>query len=91
MLEPVFTASFQRDIKRAQQRGYDMEKLKQAVHMLLRNERPFAPAYRDHPLKGKWKSKRELHIEPDWLLVYEVSETQCFFARTGTHSDIFNE
>ena len=91
MLQPVFTTSFQRDVKRAKQRGYDMEMLKQTVDMLLRNERPFASIYKDHPLKGKWKPKRELHIASDWLLVYEISDKECFFARTGTHSDIFNE
>lgn len=90
MLQPVYTTPFQRDVKRAKQRGYDMEKLRKTVNMLLHNERPFPPAYKDHPLKGKWKPKRELHIEPDWLLVYELSDKECFFARTGTHADLFS-
>ncbi|MDO5484505.1 MAG: type II toxin-antitoxin system mRNA interferase toxin, RelE/StbE family [Desulfovibrionaceae bacterium] len=42
-------------------------------------------------MKGRWKKHRELHIEPDWLLVYSIDGNECFFARTGTHSDIFNE
>ncbi|MCX4310551.1 MAG: type II toxin-antitoxin system YafQ family toxin, partial [Desulfovibrio sp.] len=57
----------------------------------ISNQRPLPPAYKDHPLKGKWEPKRELHIEPDWLLVYEISGEQCFFARTGTHSDLFGK
>ena len=28
--------------------------------------------YRDHSLSGKYKGTRECHIEPDWLLVYEI-------------------
>ena len=27
------------------------------------------PRYRDHALKGKWLGYRDLHIEPDWLLL----------------------
>lgn len=28
---------------------------------------------------------------PDWLLIYRVSETNLYLARTGTHSDLFGE
>ena len=28
--------------------------------------------YRDHDLAGNYKGCRECHIEPDWLLIYEV-------------------
>jgi mRNA interferase YafQ len=91
MLQPVFTTSFEKDVKRIEKRGYDMAKLKAMVDILVLNQRPLPPAYKDHPLKGKWEPKRELHIEPDWLLVYEISGEQCFFARTGTHSDLFGK
>ncbi|MBO6133943.1 MAG: type II toxin-antitoxin system mRNA interferase toxin, RelE/StbE family [Lachnospiraceae bacterium] len=28
--------------------------------------------YRDHELTGKYKGTRECHVEPDWLLIYEI-------------------
>ena len=28
--------------------------------------------YKDHSLSGEYKGTRECHIEPDWLLVYEI-------------------
>jgi mRNA interferase YafQ len=33
----------------------------------------------------------ECHIEPDWLLIYEIDDEQKVvrFMRTGTHSDLF--
>ena len=31
MLQPVFTTSFQKDVKRVEKRGYDMEKLKEVI------------------------------------------------------------
>ena len=44
-----------------------------------------------HPLKGAWKNYRDLHIEPDWLLIYRADETSVLFERTGTHADLFDE
>lgn len=90
MLQPVFTTSFQKDVKRIEKRGYDMEKLKEVIKLILLNQRPLPPKYKDHPLRGKWQTKWELHIEPDWLLIYQISGEQCFFARTGTHADFFS-
>ena len=91
MLQPVFTKSFEKDVKRIKKRGYKMEKLTYIINPLLHNERPLPPIYRDHPLKGDHTPKWELHIEPDWLLIYEISGEQCFFARTRTHADLFGE
>jgi mRNA interferase YafQ len=42
-------------------------------------------------LKGEWKHYRDLHIEPDWILIYRVEGPELSLARTGTHSDVFNE
>ena len=35
MLQPVFTTSFQKDVKRIEKRGYDMEKLKEVIKLIL--------------------------------------------------------
>jgi mRNA interferase YafQ len=40
-------------------------------------------------LKGEWVGYRECHLSDDWLLVYQVRGNEIFFARTGTHTDIF--
>lgn len=46
--------------------------------------------YRDHLLTGEWKSYRECHIEPDWLLIYEKTYDNILnLIVTGSHSDIF--
>ncbi|WP_235803628.1 type II toxin-antitoxin system YafQ family toxin [Lentilactobacillus kisonensis] len=48
--------------------------------------------YQDHPLKGKWFDHRELHIKPDWLLIYRKDNQQLFLTlvATGSHADLFN-
>jgi len=50
------------------------------------------PRLKDHALSGNWHGFRELHIEPDWLLIYKLicEEKVVIFTRTGTHSDLFN-
>ena len=45
--------------------------------------------FRDHLLVGQYKGTRECHIEPDWLLIYEATESELILVRTGTHSDLF--
>ena len=62
MLIPVYTTQFKRDVKKVSQRGYDMDKLKQVIDLLLSEERPIPANYKDHALKGRWKPHRELHI-----------------------------
>ena len=47
--------------------------------------------YRDHALTGNYKDSRECHIEPDWLLIYEIkNETLVLLlSRVGSHSELF--
>ena len=77
-------------MRRAEKRGKDMDKLK-AVLLLLIEVRPLPPEYGDHPLKGDRKGFRDLHIEPDWLLLYRIEGDELQLARTGSHADIFED
>jgi len=45
--------------------------------------------YRDHALVGQYKGTRECHIEPDWLLIYELAPEEIVLIRTGSHADLF--
>ncbi len=77
MLIPIFENTFKKDIKPLQKRGKNIEKLKIVIDKLLDNER-LEIKYKDHALTGNWKSYRDCHIEPDWLLIYKVTETHLF-------------
>ena len=50
-----------------------------------------AEKYRDHDLTGNYWGCRECHIEPDWLLVYEVLDDilVLMLYRVGSHSELF--
>ena len=65
MLVAVRSGRFKRDVKRLQKRGKDMTKLR-SILMLLLEEKPLPPQFRDHSLRGDWEGFRDLHIEPDW-------------------------
>ena len=88
MRKSGYTRQFERDVKRIRKRGKDLDKLKAVLSALLA-EKPLGPRHRDHLLRGKYRNRRECHIEPDWLLVYKLEgETDIIFERTGTHSDL---
>lgn len=89
MRSPEYTTQFKRDLKTAQKRGYDIDKLK-ALIIQLCDGAPLAPKHRDHALAGNWRGRRECHITPDWLLVYKLGKDVIVFERTGTHNDIFS-
>ena len=82
------TSKFKQDIKTAKKRGYDLSLLTEVLDILAAGE-ALPPKYKDHNLIGNYKGYRECHIQPDWLLIYEVSENVLYLARTGTHSDLF--
>jgi len=44
-------------------------------------------------MSGDMKDFRECHIEPNWLLIYQIFENKLILSAsgTGTHSDLFSE
>lgn len=89
MRQPGYSGQFKRDIKLAQKRGKNMAKLKQLLELIINGE--VLPAnYLDHPLKGDWRGCRDAHIEPDWLLIYKLTDDAVRFERTGRHADLFD-
>lgn len=71
--EVKFTSQFKKDLKLARKQGKDIEKLFEVVERLANGE-TLEAKYRDHDLTGNYKGCRECHIEPDWLLVYEIMD-----------------
>jgi len=69
-------------------RGKSLSPLRYVVDQLVA-ESAIPAKYRDHKLEGIYKGHRECHIQPDWLLIYKISEDVLILTRTGTHSDLF--
>ncbi len=85
----VASGRFKKDLKRAVRRGKDIGKLTHLLDVLLASK-PIPLSYRDHPLRGDWNGWRDLHIEPDWLLIYRIEGDRVELAATGTHADLFD-
>jgi mRNA interferase YafQ len=84
------TSQFKKDVKLADRRGKNPAKLKAVINLLIDGE-VLPPQYKDHPLRGNFAGSRDCHIEPDWVLIYTLTENNSHvrFERTGTHSDLF--
>jgi mRNA interferase YafQ len=61
MRSPTYSNQFQRDVKRLQKRGKNLEKLKSLIELLLAG-RALPPQYKDHPLKLNWVGYRDAHV-----------------------------
>ena len=85
-----YTKAFRKDWQRLSHSGrYDMNRLKEAMLLLIANDAPLGPEWLDHPLKGDWVDYRECHIGGDFLLIYHLEGQQINFLRAGTHSELF--
>lgn len=73
MRDPVYSGQFKRDVKQAQKRGKDMSKLKLMMDLLIKGQ-PLPVTSLDHPLRGQWRSFRDAHVEPDWLLIWKLDQ-----------------
>lgn len=90
MLEIVLSNRFKKDLKLAARRGYNFELLDEIVNKLAHREL-LPEKNKDHALSGDYAGCRECHIAPDWLLVYQIEDSELilYLMRTGTHSDLF--
>ena len=92
MIKLKFYKQVKKDYKKALKRGCKKEKIEEVIK-LLQKQQPLPDKYRDHFLvnfQGK-NGVRECHIQPDWLLIYEIDDENLILGllRTGSHSELF--
>ena len=85
-----YTSRFKKDFKQAKKQKKDIEKLFEVIERIANGEKLEAK-WKDHALSGNYSGARECHIEPDWLLIYEIFDETLVLSllRTGSHSDLF--
>ncbi len=90
MYKIISSSKFKKDLKNMLRRGYGEKLIEEVVTKLAQGEK-LPSKNKDHWLHGNYEGKRECHITPDWLLIYEVNEDNLYLylIRTGTHSDLF--
>ncbi len=88
MLTIIRKSRFKKDFKKLLSSGKNIEKLAEIIKT-LQNEEQLLERYLDHSLIGNYIGCRECHISPDWLLIYQKTETVLILVRTGSHSELF--
>jgi mRNA interferase YafQ len=86
-----YAREFLKDWRRLTHSGrHDMRRLKEVMVLLIANDAPLPPEWRDHALTGEWTDHRECHIGGDFLLIYRLTgDEMIVFVRSGTHADLF--
>ncbi len=89
-----YTKAFLKDWQRLSHSGrYDMNRLKDAMILLVANNGPLPAEWLDHSLMGDWAGHRECHIGGDFLLIYKLDDSgklgEVVFIRAGTHAELF--
>ena len=88
------TSQFKKDFKLCVKRGLNIDEFTNVI-IKLRNGEALPEYYKDHQLQSSkhYKNCRELHIEPDWLLIYKYTTDNVILllVRTGSHSDLLKK
>ncbi|MCL2057147.1 MAG: type II toxin-antitoxin system YafQ family toxin [Oscillospiraceae bacterium] len=88
---PFESSQFKKGRKLAKKQGRDMSLLRWGIEQLAQDI-PLPQNWKDHQLKGSFKSFRECHVggAGDWLLVYEKRREGMilYLAGTGSHTDL---
>jgi mRNA interferase YafQ len=80
--------SFRKDYRKLRSSDKDLSRLAFVIDALAAGEK-LAESYRDHALIGDYLGCRECHVSPNWLLIYQTTETELILVRTGSCSELF--
>ena len=90
MYQIKYSKRFEKNMKRCEKRGLDMQQLFKTIKLLA--DTGMLPAqYHPHKLVNQKTEIWECHIQPNWLMTWEQNDTQLtlLFLQTGTHADLF--
>lgn len=85
------TKSFKKDRKQAD-KAFGSSQINDMLRVpltLLSKGEELPEKYKDHQLVGPLKDFREIHLRPDLLLIYQISEDTLILLRLGSHSELF--
>jgi len=86
------SSKFKKDYKLAKRQQKNLSLLRDIIEKLV-NKQLLPDKFQDHKLTGILKEYRELHLEPDWLLIYRIddNEEELKIARLGSHSELYRK
>ena len=86
------SSKFKKDYKLAKKQQKNLSLLRDVIEKLA-SKQLLPDKFRDHKLSGTLKEYRELHLEPDWLVIYQIDdkENELKLARLGSHSELYRK
>ena len=92
MYKIEYTNKFKKDTELLHKRGFPVSEMKTVLRILASGEN-IPVKYKNHKLKGNLSNKWDLHIKPDWILLYTKDDINKIITlvRTGAHADIFKQ
>lgn len=79
---------FNKDLKKIKKQNKNLTLLINVVQIIASGY-SLDVRYKNHKLSGNYNGYSELHIQPDWLLIYKVVNGTLYLVRTGSHSELF--
>lgn len=75
MYDLEYSGQFKKDLKLMNKRGVNLNDLRKVLdYLIIEGQVPIS--YKPHILSGKYKGVWECHINPDWLLIYDITTVQ---------------
>jgi len=84
--------TFKKDLKKAiKNPKQDSDLLKSLINNDLTATGTVPKKYHPHLLSGNWKPHMECHIQPDFLLIWDVDwdNSEVVLVRCGSHAELF--
>ena len=89
-----YTSNFKKQYKKVKKQGKDLSKLVKVIEKLANGEE-LEVKYKNHSLINdkKYIDCMECHIEPDWLLIYQIKDEELILLlfAIGSHSELFRK
>jgi mRNA interferase YafQ len=92
------TNKFDKEFKLMLKRGKNRKKLDEFIGLIedglnscIEHYLILPDKYRLHKLSGNYQNLWECHLEPDWLIVFDLNDHTLILENTGSHSDLFKK
>lgn len=88
-MQLTYSNQFKKDARKAKKQHKNLDLVTDIASMLMQNQ-AIPIKFKDHVLVGNYVGHREVHLEPDWLLIYKISQDELRLVRLGSHSELFS-
>lgn len=91
MYSILFSHKFKKERKKYAQSGHkSLLAIDAAIEDLIKSDLiPLPQKYQDHPAKPPFDDCRDMHAEPDTVIIYRIDGSDLTLIRVGSHSDLF--